>query len=327
MHAMDKREEKGGINYSFPYMKEANTNTWWENVQLAVYNPNERAFLGRTRKSWAQIIFFYLVFYAGLTALFSICMKGLLSTISETEPKWKLDASLIGTNPGVGFRPLSDRTEEGSLIWYDAKNKTQVTKWVNLINEFLELYLENENIPGGVRNQVQCDFQRRPGDGQVCAVNVGSWAPCTPSANYSYDHSSPCFFLKLNKIYGWVPDFYDDPNDLPEEMPPDLKEYIRNSTAEERRQVWITCSGESPIDKELLGPNGIRYIPTHGLPEYYFPYTNTPGYLSPLIAVQIVRPPLNRIINIECRAWAKNIIYVGSQRDRQGSVHFELMID
>ncbi len=36
---------------------------------------------------------------------------------------------------------------------------------------------------------------------------------------------------------------------------------------------------------------------------------------------------VNRIINIECRAWAKNIIYNGSMRDRQGSIHFELMID
>lgn len=34
-----------------------------------------------------------------------------------------------------------------------------------------------------------------------------------------------------------------------------------------------------------------------------------------------------RIINIECRAWAANIHYNGSFRDRQGSVHFELMVD
>lgn len=31
------------------------------------------------------------------------------------------------------------------------------------------------------------------------------------------------------------------------------------------------------------------------------------------------------LINIECRAWAKNINY--RQKDKQGSVHFELMID
>jgi sodium/potassium-transporting ATPase subunit beta len=31
------------------------------------------------------------------------------------------------------------------------------------------------------------------------------------------------------------------------------------------------------------------------------------------------------LINIECKAWAKNIIH--DRQDRRGSVHFELMID
>lgn len=35
---------------------------------------------------------------------------------------------------------------------------------------------------------------------------------------------------------------------------------------------------------------------------------------------------VNQILNIECKAWAKNIIVQGG-RDRLGSVHFEVMID
>ena len=35
----------------------------------------------------------------------------------------------------------------------------------------------------------------------------------------------------------------------------------------------------------------------------------------------------NVIINIECRAWAKNIIYSSSKGEKTGAVHFELMID
>lgn len=30
------------------------------------------------------------------------------------------------------------------------------------------------------------------------------------------------------QIYNWVPEFYDDINDLPEEMPKDLVEYIKS---------------------------------------------------------------------------------------------------
>lgn len=44
---------------------------------------------------------------------------------------------LTGTNPGLGFRPIADNTEEGSLIWFDAKNETEVAKWTTIIDEFL----------------------------------------------------------------------------------------------------------------------------------------------------------------------------------------------
>lgn len=65
-------------------------------------------------------------------------MQGLLATLSDSEPKWQLDSSIIGTNPGMGFRPISDKTEEGSLIWYNTTNATTVEKWVKLLDEFLK---------------------------------------------------------------------------------------------------------------------------------------------------------------------------------------------
>jgi hypothetical protein len=43
-----------------------------------------------------------------------------------------------GTNPGMGFRPLPDRVEEGSLIWYEPANKTQVDVYVSALDRFLE---------------------------------------------------------------------------------------------------------------------------------------------------------------------------------------------
>lgn len=71
-------------------------------------------------------------------------MQGLLATLDENEPKWQLERSLIGTNPGLGFRPISERTEEGSLIWYDQKNKTTIEKWVNLTDKFLQRNFESQ---------------------------------------------------------------------------------------------------------------------------------------------------------------------------------------
>jgi sodium/potassium-transporting ATPase subunit beta len=73
-----------------------------------------------------------------LAALFAVCLKGLLATINTSSPKWQLGESLIGTNPGLGFRPIADDVDQGSLIWYDSTNETQINYWVNLIDTFLD---------------------------------------------------------------------------------------------------------------------------------------------------------------------------------------------
>lgn len=65
-------------------------------------------------------------------------MKGLMLTISKREPKWKLDESIIGTNPGMGFRPISDDVDQGSLIWYDSTNQSQILYWTRSLDIFLE---------------------------------------------------------------------------------------------------------------------------------------------------------------------------------------------
>ncbi|ENN77179.1 hypothetical protein YQE_06317, partial [Dendroctonus ponderosae] len=87
--------------------------------------------------------------------------------------------------------------------------------------------------------------------------------------------------------------------------------------------VWVSCEGENVADKEHIGP--VRYIPQKGFPSQYFPYTNQEGYLSPLVAVHFEKPKRGVLINIECKAWARNIVH--DRVDRRGSVHFELMID
>lgn len=116
--------------------------------------------------------------------------------------------------------------------------------------------------------------------------------------------------------------------------------------------VWLSCEGENPADIENVGP--IEYYPRQGFPGYYFPYENSEGYLSPLVAIHFTKPTRKWtssyrrhlfstpsiwkwdfthfawfsggiIINVECKAWAYNIKH--DRKERTGSVHFELMID
>jgi len=57
--------------------------------------------------------------------------------MDATSPKWQLGESLIGTNPGLGFRPIAHDVDQGSLIWYDSSNKTQIEYWVERVDSFL----------------------------------------------------------------------------------------------------------------------------------------------------------------------------------------------
>lgn len=180
--------------------------------------------------------------------------------------------------------------------------------------------------PGRGQNIYHCDYEQPPPKGQVCDVDIKSWSPCVQENNYNYHKSAPCVFLKLNKIYGWIPEYFNESNSLPDSMPLRLKDFVKGEEANARHRlntIWVSCEGENPADVENIGP--IQYYPTQGFPGYFYPYENSEGYLSPLVAVHFERPVRGIIINIECKAWAKNIIH--DRKERIGSVHFELMID
>lgn len=98
-------------------------------------------------------------------------------------------------------------------------------------------------------------------------------------------------------------------------MPKDLKDHIKSLPAHHRDQVWVSCRGESPADRETLGDAGdyVEYFPSRGFPSYFYPYLNTKGYLSPLVAVKFLRPAreftlwhsLNIPVNFGWSAWGQ----------------------
>ncbi|CAG9823485.1 unnamed protein product [Phaedon cochleariae] len=291
-----------------------------------IWDPKTSRFCGRTKTSWTKIIIFYLIFYGMLAALVAICMWVFFQTLDPRIPKWQLDSSLVGTNPGLGFRPMPTDNEESTLIWFQGSNQTSYMYWVDNILSFLDNYYVPSKIAKGNGQIKPCSHSDYPEIGQVCEVDVRDWGECNRDQFFNYHKNSPCIFLKLNKIYGWTPDYYDDPYDLPDEMPQGLKNHIASlNNTKERQNIWISCQGENPADVEYLGP--MTYYPRYiqGFPGYFYPYMNAEGYLSPLIAVKFERPIPGIVINVECRAWAKNIIY--SRSERMGSVHFELLID
>ncbi|XP_015434998.1 PREDICTED: sodium/potassium-transporting ATPase subunit beta-2-like [Dufourea novaeangliae] len=312
--------------YEFDYNRVPESKTKWMAVRDYIHDPAEGTYCGHTGKKWAITGAFYAVFFTVLALLFAICMKGLLATLNNERPRWILEESLIGTNPGLGFRPISNNTEEKSLIWYSSSDPASVQKWTGLLDEFLEEYMNSSLLPNGGRNQQICSFDTLVKPGHVCAVDVNNWGPCSPSQQYGFNNSAPCVFIKLNRIYGWEPDCYNDTANLPSEMPASLVEHIKSVNSSWLNTVWVLCTGENPHDKEVIGE--INYYPkSQGFPKYYYPYKNIPGYLSPVVAVHFLRPARNRIINVECRAWAKNIKYGTTKDYLTGLIRFQLMID
>lgn len=302
--------------------------TKWEAVQAFLYERETGRVFGRTGSSWAKIGLFYLIFYSILASMFAIMLWVFFQTLDPRMPKWQLTGSLIGTNPGLGYRPRPPSNNvDSTLIWYRGSDPENYKMWRNSLVEYLEVYRKPGLTPGRGQNIYNCDYDRPPTKGQVCDVDVKNWAPCVQETNFNYHKSGPCVFLKLNKIYGWVPQFYNDTRSLPPSMPKDLKAHIeavaRNSSLR-LNTIWVSCEGENPLDVENIGP--VKYLPAYrGFPGYFYPYTNSEGYLSPLVAVHFERPKTGVLIQIECKAWAKNIRF--DRKERVGSVHLELMID
>lgn len=87
----------------------------------------------------AKILLFYVIFYAVLAGFFGAMLTVFYQTLDPNAPKWQLDNSLIGSNPGLGFRPMPPESNvESTLIWYKASDEGNFLHWTRELDKFLE---------------------------------------------------------------------------------------------------------------------------------------------------------------------------------------------
>jgi len=323
-------EQQPGTMEDDNFMK-ANRDT---SFKTFVWNSETSQFLGRTGSSWMKIGVFYLIFYACLAGFFAIMMAVFYQTLDTNHmPKYTPGGGgSILKNPAMGFRPLPRaKNVESTLIWYKNGDSADIEHWVKSLDDFIKPYEGNSAVTDG-QHVTDCSEDNPPGENEVCRFQ-DTWlgGKCMKAEKWGYNRESPCIILKLNKMINWEPDVYETMEELPENMPQSLKDHIQLRMDENMVQnkgkmpkmIWVSCKGENPADEEYVGP--IQYFPQQGFPAYYFPYRHTPGYLSPIVAVQFDQPQANVLINIECRVWAKNIVH--DRGNRLGLVHFELLKD
>lgn len=149
--------------------------------------------------------------------------------------------------------------------------------------------------------------------------NIVNNTPCSLEKQYGYAPTSqaPCVLVKLNRIYGWLPIHVT-------KMPANL---TKTNTTD--KFVYVKCEGEQGTDRDNI--KEIEYYSSYpnreigGIPFRYFPYRNQPGYLSPLVFVYFKNVSTNVLINVECRAYAKNIDNK-DRLNRRGMTKFQLYI-
>lgn len=303
-----------------------------ESFKKFLWNPDEKAFLGRNAGSWGKIGLFYLIFYSCLAGFFAIMLMLFFeSTVSNTIPTQTGANSLIKENPGMGFRPIPE--VKSTLIHFKASDSQTYKKYITNMETILHKY---HNDSGTYDYAPSCADAT---DILPCKWDFAAWdTECNQGNDYGYADGQPCVLLKLNKIFDWEPVLFNSSNsdDTDTER---YKEMVKGRDAknpyddtEEKHivdtdgglGVPVICEGENHGDIENI--KQVQYLPAEGFRiEGYFPFKNQKGYQAPLVMAKFKNVKKNTLIQMWCKAYASNVEH--DKNDRGGSVRFELLVD
>jgi len=327
--------------------------TGLEAFKYFLYNPKTGEILSRTPLSWFKITAFYIVYYSCLAGFWLACMNIFFLTLPEnaTGPKWTMQKSLIGTNPGVGLRPVNTdkkidsqmfvlRTSDKSMIPTNKGKDNEGEGELNAdyaarMSKFLKVYEEKVTVNGpyhafdvnttlkddrGGCNEFPYGFVAE--DGQI----------------------SPCIFIKFNKIWGWNPSELGDDPENPMTLADDYR-FTEDKTVldrfpkivmdkyaalDDKHDIIVNCEGRYAADKEAV--TDMMYFPaSQAIASKYFPYEGGKDltgnvYHSPLVAVKLPHNPktIGQLVHIECRAYYYDVDH--NTKDKMGLVQFEVLI-
>ncbi|CAJ0580890.1 unnamed protein product, partial [Mesorhabditis spiculigera] len=277
-----------------------------------LYNKEKGEFCSRTPTSWVKIVVFYIIFYIFLAAFWLACLAAFLGSLNDKHPSFYGKGSIIGVHPGVGYQPWLKENPDSTLIKYNVRDARTSKLYIDQMTTYLARYKDlNETRECGPDES----NWHASGDEYVpaCRFDLKPFedAGCSAENDYGYKTGTPCVIITLNRLIGWEPFAYSL-----ESVPEAIRGRYRNDS------IAINCEGTNLVDKEHLGE--VKYIPSYGIDGKFFPYSVLPNYHQPIAMVKFDHLPRNKLVFVECRAYAANIKHDITQK--LGLIHFELFI-
>lgn len=222
----------------------------FSNFGKFLYNGETKQVMGRSGESWLKIGVFYLIFYGFLAAFFSAMLTVFLSTLNDPKDGGPKLTQFIKNKPGLSYTPLGQSLKGIKNGNTTAEAKTAYTKSVTAI---LEKYTK-AGVPGcsdsvSGMGVAECTFnQTLLGD---CNLENGK------ASNFGLNTDQPCVYIRINKVYDWVPEIGSVGN------------YLE-----------LACTGEDG------SANGITVTPA-GFHIGSFPFRGQKDFELPLVSVKI----------------------------------------
>jgi len=329
----EKEEKNGKQETEYKFTSKPVAKTGWEGFLTFLWNAETGEVMGRTGISWLKIIVFYIVYYAFLAAFFMLMLLVFFMTLNDHKPQYTTEESIIGTNPGVGYRPMpASKDIQSTLIWFrHGEYNGNYKPWVDRLEADMKVY-KNDSYQVAKKNSknhpVECGDEG-PGTSGFCKIKKADifQDPCNLDNNYGFKDGTPCILIKMNQIFDWIPGVYTNVTEMPDNIPPHIKKQFETNIEDKKthlnEKVWLDCQGENPADRENLGR--VTYKPDNGYSKHYYPYENQKQYLQPVVFAHLENPKKGMMIAIECKLWFRNVVH--DSRERRGLAHFELMID
>lgn len=169
--------------------------------------------IGRSCKSWARIGLFYLGFYGFLAGFFAAMLIVFLTTINPATEvgmdKEKAGPKLVqfladndlAVAPGLNWVNILE-----SLPKIDKEDTAAFTKADNERRlQFIDATQKYINGFDYGLDSKECPEQETPYTEVVPCKPDLKPSNCSAADGFGYDTKKPCFFIKINKVWGWTP--------------------------------------------------------------------------------------------------------------------------